>query len=106
MERQPALVDEPKGDTTLGEIAVTAFKLVSGQTEGLMASVLTLMGLTRRRRFHLTFAQTGAVSFLAAGNGERMANKLGIAGQQAHAFLPALGQATIHRMDLCVRAHV
>jgi hypothetical protein len=29
MERQSALVDEPKGDATLGEIVVTAFKLVS-----------------------------------------------------------------------------
>jgi hypothetical protein len=52
--RQSALVDKPKGDTTLGEIAVTAFKLVSRQTAGLMTSVLALMGLTRRRRFHLT----------------------------------------------------
>jgi len=87
MERQSALVDKPKGDTTLGEIAVTAFKLVSRQTEGLMTSVLTLMGLTRRRRFHLTLAQTGAESFLPAGNGERMANKLGIAGKQAQTLL-------------------
>jgi hypothetical protein len=36
MERLSALVDEPKRDTTLGVIAVMAFKLVSRQTAGLM----------------------------------------------------------------------
>ena len=97
-------MDKPKGDTTLGEIAVTAFKLVSRQTEGLMTSVLTLMGLTRRRRFHLTLAQTGAESFLTAGNGERMAKKLGIAGKQAHTLLLRLDkQQFVERISVSER---
>jgi hypothetical protein len=51
-----------------------------------MTSVL-LMHLRCRRRFHLTLAQTGGESFRPAGNGERMASKLGIAGKQAHTLL-------------------
>jgi hypothetical protein len=39
-----------------------------------------------RRRLYLTLAQISAESFLPAGNGERMANKLDIAGEQAHAL--------------------
>jgi hypothetical protein len=53
----------------------------------LMTSELTMMGPTRRRRFHLTLAQTQAESLLSACNGERMADKLGIAGEQAHTLL-------------------
>jgi hypothetical protein len=51
-----------------GEIAVTAFKLLSRQTEGRMTSVPTLMGLARRRRFYVTLARIGAGSLLSAGN--------------------------------------
>ena len=66
---------------------------------GPMTSVLTLMGRMRGRRFHSPLLRPGG--FLPAGNGERMANKLGIAGQQAHTLLLRLDKQQFVERSLC-----